>query len=127
MKTGLTQENLEKSFKEFDLIKGKKTGIYENNAENRKKGRVGQKYTKDEREVGNNKKLTKYKKQLGVIEDDLSKWEGYLYTLGTNNYSNPSSPASMEKKKTTIKNRISVLTRKRETFIEKNKHLQKND
>ena len=47
-KFGLTQESIMSNFKEFDIEKGgKKTGVYENNAENRKKGRVGQKYSKD--------------------------------------------------------------------------------
>ncbi len=46
---GLILKNLKKSFKEFDLEKGgKKTGTYTNTSENRKKGRVGQKYSKDE-------------------------------------------------------------------------------
>jgi len=73
--TGLTQERLQANFKEFDLIKGKKTGYYADTSENRKKGRVGQKYTKDPeeanrgkskrsgREMKNNKMTSTEKKQ----------------------------------------------------------------
>jgi len=38
--TGLTQERLQANFKEFDIEKG----TYKDNAENRKKGRVGGKF-----------------------------------------------------------------------------------
>ena len=45
---GLTQENLKANFKEFDIEKGgQKNGIYTNTSENRKLGRVGQKYSKE--------------------------------------------------------------------------------
>jgi hypothetical protein len=40
MRKGLTTERLQKSFKEFDMLKG----VYTDTAENRKKGRVGQKF-----------------------------------------------------------------------------------
>jgi hypothetical protein len=43
-----TEINITDNFKEFDLLKGgKKTGTYTDTAENRKLGRVGQKYTVD--------------------------------------------------------------------------------
>ena len=39
--------NIIRGFTNIDLIKGVKTGVYTDTAENRKLGRVGQKYTKD--------------------------------------------------------------------------------
>jgi hypothetical protein len=50
MKKGLTSDLLKANFKEFDLLKGKKTGFYTDTPENRKLGRVGQKYVKDKSE-----------------------------------------------------------------------------
>jgi hypothetical protein len=44
MNEGMTPGNIER---DFDLLKGKKTGYYTDTAENRAKFRVGQKYSKD--------------------------------------------------------------------------------
>jgi hypothetical protein len=51
MKTGLTNDILKSNFKEFDVQKGgQRTGFYTNTSENRKKSRVGQKYSVDKEE-----------------------------------------------------------------------------
>lgn len=48
MKKGITSDLIKSNFKEFDLEKGgKKTGYYANTHENKKLGRVGQKYKKE--------------------------------------------------------------------------------
>lgn len=44
MRKGLSEESLKATFKEFDLQKGKRSFIYVDNPENRRKGRVGQSY-----------------------------------------------------------------------------------
>jgi hypothetical protein len=49
--------NIIDNFKEFDLLKSKKTGYYTDTSENRKKGRVGQKYKKDKKEKGPDKNI----------------------------------------------------------------------
>ena len=47
-KFGLTQQSIISNFKNVDIEKGgKKTGYYTNTSQNRKEGKVGQKYTKD--------------------------------------------------------------------------------
>lgn len=70
MKTGLTDCLLKSNFKEFDILKGKKTGYYTNTSENRKKGRVGQKYSKEE----------SGEKQEGAVSHKEI-WDKYKYSL----------------------------------------------
>jgi len=79
MRTGLTQERLQGNFKEFDIKKGgKKTGFYADTAENRKKGLVGQKYSKDKEDK---KKTGKKEVSQEWPKTFLSKKEDGTYSV----------------------------------------------